>query len=328
MSEILLDSVVAKSGYPVYDLYGLRICSEIVLPAPLSSKTDLTQDTIVVQWEKTPAVSDCPPTGSVLAKLDLGNEHGYLLSRADTGYTLHFYRTCEFWICHDLRVVRVRLFPGVDPDMAAIFLVGNVMASILLLAGEYTLHASAVEIEGSALAFVGHSGMGKSTLAALLCSSGASFITDDVLRLRPNDSGFGCFRGTGEIRLRPGASALAEYHPGGGVRETSDGRIAVQFEHDPAIPSLSAIVIPLPSRHCHRIGLKRLSRSRALLSLMSYPRIQGLQEKEYIRGQFDFFALIASNVPVFEAEIPWGPPFSADIAPVLMGIIRSSVLAV
>ena len=112
-----------------------------------------------------------------MAKLFLDDGRGYTLTDTGIGYALSFHQTCEFWIDYDLRSVRVHLFADVHPDMAALFFVGNVIAWLLTLAGECVLHASAIEIGNSAIAFAGGSGMGKSTLAALLCANGARFIT-------------------------------------------------------------------------------------------------------------------------------------------------------
>jgi hypothetical protein len=51
----------------------------------------------------------------------------------------------------------------------------------LNLQGRVAIHANAVSLNGVAVAFVGYSGMGKSTLSAYCASRGAGFITDDVL---------------------------------------------------------------------------------------------------------------------------------------------------
>lgn len=54
----------------------------------------------------------------------------------------------------------------------------------LLMQREYLLlHASAVEIDGKAIAFIGLSGAGKSTISLALNKKGYSLITDDVLSL-------------------------------------------------------------------------------------------------------------------------------------------------
>lgn len=301
-----------KGGARVYSLYGLRVYSEIALPAPIA-QSDLPPFDIKVHWGESKAISDGLPAGQILATLTLDNGRGYTLTDTGAGYTLCFHPNGEFWIDHDLRSVRVHLFRDVHPDIAALLLVGNVMAYVLTLAGECVLHASAVEIGDVALAFVGDSGMGKSTLAALLCANGARFITDDLLRLQPDGKDFRCFPGTGQIRLRKDAAALAENFSTTVHGTTPDGRIAITIDDDQSMPPLGAIVIPHPSRRCKVLKLQRLSRSMALLYLMAFPRIQQLQQKKHLQRQIDFFGRIAASTPIFEAEIPWGAVLSPKL---------------
>ena len=79
-----------------------------------------------------------------------------------------------------------------------LFATGTILALILGLQGEHPLRASAVAVDGRAIAIAGASGSGKSTLAAKLCIAGASFVTDDLLRLTRDG---GC--------IRPPANRLA-----------------------------------------------------------------------------------------------------------------------
>jgi hypothetical protein len=104
------------------------------------------------------------------------------------------------------------------------------------------LHASAVALDGVALAFVGQSGRGSSTVAALLCLEGAELATDDVLVVDPSPP-VTCTGGAPELRLREGAAVLAESRPHGTTRVTADDRLA--FALTPAPPE------PLPLRR-HR----------------------------------------------------------------------------
>ena len=301
-----------QAGARVYHLYGLRVYSEVALPAPIAQNALPPYD-IEVRWGEGKAISDCAPAGQILAKMFLGDGRGYTLTDTGIGYALYFHQTCEFWIDHDLRSVRIHLFADVHPDMAALFFVGNVIACILTLAGECVLHASAVEIGDSALAFAGGSGMGKSTLAALLCAGGARFVTDDLLRLQPDGNDFRCFPGTGQIRLRKDAAVLAENFSATAHGTHPDGRIAVNMDGNQSMVPLGAIVIPHPSRHCKELKLQRLPRSMALLCLMAFPRIQGLQQGKHLQRQLDSFGHIAAGVPIFKAEIPWGLPFPRNL---------------
>jgi hypothetical protein len=51
------------------------------------------------------------------------------------------------------------------------------------------LHASAVAIDGHAVAFMGASGLGKSTMAASLYARGHTVLADDLVVLDPSDNG-------------------------------------------------------------------------------------------------------------------------------------------
>lgn len=305
-----------KDGVRVYHLYGLRVHSEIALPAPIA-RSDIPSYDLQVCWGERKAMSDEPPAGQILATLVLDNGRGYTLVDTGRGFTLRFHRTGEVWIDPDLRVIRVHLAADVHPDIAGLLVVGNVMACLLTLAGESVLHASAVEIGGSALAFLGSAGMGKSSLAALLCANGARLITDDVLRLQPNGKGWRCLPGTGHLRLRKNAAVLVEHVAATRLEATPDDRIAVYLAESHSMPLLGALVIPHLSRRCHALTVERIPRSTALLYLMAYPRIRESGQRDNLQRRLDFFGRLAASIPVFTAEIPWGLPFSTEIAAAL-----------
>ena len=64
-------------------------------------------------------------------------------------------------------------------------LIAQVLPFVAVLRGLEVLHASAVVLERGAIAFLGHSGSGKTSLALALCRGGAGFLTDDVLSVEP-----------------------------------------------------------------------------------------------------------------------------------------------
>lgn len=69
-----------------------------------------------------------------------------------------------------------------------------------------TLHASAVEVNGVAVAFVGYKGAGKSTTAAALFGQGYALVTDDLLVLRESAAGnVEAYPGIPQLRLWPEA---------------------------------------------------------------------------------------------------------------------------
>ena len=123
---------------------------------------------------------------------------------------------------------------------------GTVTSFLLTLRGSTVLHASGVERTRRALAFVGPSGQGKTTLATLVALQGARLLTDDVLTV---DAGppVTCLGGATELRLREAAASLADTAPDGAARRTADDRVALMLERAPAVPyPLAAIVVPNP----------------------------------------------------------------------------------
>jgi hypothetical protein len=83
----------------------------------------------------------------------------------------------------------------VDPVAGAsdrnirLFLLGSALGAIVHQRGLLPLHANAIEIDGHAVAFMGHSGVGKSTMAAWFLDRGHRILADDVCVVAPDASG-------------------------------------------------------------------------------------------------------------------------------------------
>lgn len=97
--------------------------------------------------------------------------------------------------------------PGVPERNVRLFLLGSAFGALLHQRGLLPLHANAVEINGKAVAFMGHSGAGKSTLAAWFHDHGFRVLADDVCVVSLDDEGRAMAR-TGLPRLRLWAEAL------------------------------------------------------------------------------------------------------------------------
>lgn len=306
----------------VYELYGKRVRSTQPLPAPVSDDA-LSAPDIELHWDDSKIVADHEPAAErVCAELRFHNGQGYTLTEAAGGYRLRFYGVCDFEIAEHLRVVRVRLMGAAAGRLAALLFSGSAMAWLLRLAGDCVLHASAVEVGGAALALAGGSGTGKSTLAAWLCAAGAVCITDDVLRLQPTGRGFRCFPGTAQIRLRKRAGDFAVRCRALPRSVTADGRIALTFKRPAGTPTLRAVVIPRPSRHCDKVRLEPRPCATALRDLMAHAGTHGRQDPDYLSRQFRAFAGIVERVPVFLAEIPWWSSLSTESIAALLQACR------
>lgn len=103
--------------------------------------------------------------------------------QADGGYLLRFDGLADFFISATANHILCCPIPGVDEATSRHLYLNQVYPLALSKIGKLVFHASAIEINGEVIAFVGRSGRGKSTLAASFCTSGFPMLTDDGLIL-------------------------------------------------------------------------------------------------------------------------------------------------
>lgn len=305
-----------------YRIHGLSVCSQVPLDAPVGRHE---VPDIEVLWGAEKIIPCCVPPG-VLVQEYTPDDEGYACAKTEAGYTIRFFGCCEFQINAGLSTVVVHRGPDVDPRWAALLLGGNVLGFILMLSGKTVLHASAVERNDRALAFVGASGMGKSTLATLFCLQGHKLLTDDVLRIDFREQAFVCFPGTVSTRLRPGSAVLAEQFPEGIRKESVDQRTCIRLQENfSTLPLLGAIVVPKLSRKTTTARVKRLSPREAFLSLSRYPRILGLKDRHLIGSQFHTMSQVAKELIVYAAEIPWVHRVDSQLPAALLETLKKAL---
>lgn len=154
-------------GYrmPHYCFSGLHISCEFVLPG-------------VLAWEGGGAPDITIAPGPVPDRLP--GAHGNTFQVAgDATVRVQFPRVGTFLV-EDGRRVTFAASPAATNRDIALFIQGSVFGLLCHQRGLFPLHASAVEIGGRAVAFMGDSGAGKSTTAAALLQLGHPLLSDDV----------------------------------------------------------------------------------------------------------------------------------------------------
>ena len=104
---------------------------------------------------------------------------------------------------------RIWAQPGPDVAMQSfqVYLLGQALSFALIRRGFEPIHGTAVERNGLAVAFLGKSGFGKSTLAASFLEDGFRLVTDDLLLLIPDGPVVRAQPGPPRIKLVPGPAA-------------------------------------------------------------------------------------------------------------------------
>jgi hypothetical protein len=297
-----------------YHAYGLHIASDVALPLPPGSGAP---DLVLRLGEDREVPHERPP-GDRLAEIGRPDRTiFYTLARGEN-VVLRYPGVCDFVGDQTFSRITAHLHPTADPGLLPVLVSGAVLAVHLVLNGHLVLHASAVSTGGAAVAFVGSSGMGKSTLAAALCGIGCGLVSDDLLRV---DRGV-VFPGATENRLRENARELASRG-----YETADGRLASRPGELVAGPvPLVACVVPRPSRDVTEVAARRLGAAEALLRLSRYPRVLGWQDPASMGDAFQALGDLVERVPVYEAAVPWGPPFADGVLEGLLAAVDAPVL--
>lgn len=298
----------------LHHVYGCTIASDLDLHLPEvngSLRPEVTlrrsADQVDIDWIPEPA--------ALLADArDEDRGTGFVAARTPLGYRLRLYGLCDFDVSSDLAEVTWKLIAGGDQGLVSVLAAGALMAFRLIMAGHLVLHASAVRTRGRGLAFVGASGMGKSTMATLMCAGGATMLTDDVARIDFDGTHAVLSPGPVESRLRPAAAPLKElFSVPGAIRITSDGRSAMSLPSWANGPvAINAVVVPQRSPDQAELTLTSLSPAQALILLGNFPRLPGWVDTDVLAHQFNRLADLVERVPVYLAVVPWGPPFAIE----------------
>ena len=288
---------------------GLSIESDVPLTAyrPSSSPAD-----VFLKCAGTRPVPGELAGGRLVQSLTVIGQ-GLLYSTVATAgdrYLLRAHHHIDFEISQDLGLVEAWLSDICPPEMLEILGSGLLVSVLLALRGEFALHASTVEVDGRAVAFIGESGMGKSTLAAMACATGAKLVTDDLLRLDLSTPTARCYLGSLENRLRWKPSELSPAYSATVTALSVDGRRLLRpVPSEAELAPLVAIVAPLPDRTAEKLDIVRLDPAPSVMQLNRCLRTPGWLDLAFRQKAFSQLSRIAELVPVYLARLPWGPPF-------------------
>jgi hypothetical protein len=245
-----------------------------------------------------------------LGRIDLPEAEGSGYSIAPAGTLLTVPKVGRFLVSGGSEIL-------VDPEPAAsernvrIFLLGSAIGALLHQRGLLPLHANAIDIGGRAVAFSGHSGAGKSTIAAWFHDRGYPILADDVCVIGFDQSGR-ALAYPGIPRLRLWREALEASGRDAGAYDRSfddmekyDVPTASDSRLEP-IP-LAAIYLLRKAQEDGDAAIERLTGVEAVETLVSntyrggYLRIIG-----GTAGHLAACLKVVRAVPVFRATRRWG----------------------
>ncbi|MFT6961950.1 MAG: hypothetical protein ACJAWV_001674 [Flammeovirgaceae bacterium] len=157
-----------------YKVFDLHIVSDIHIPQFAQTKEMEEVDFTIKIAPDNASTSLVNPTNSKYFQ-----KHNVFV-QYDNKHLLieHKQKVCFYF--KDRKTVLVKRDINLDENKLSTLLSGGILSVYLMLNRKFLLHGCAVEINGKANLFLGSSGNGKSTLAALLVKQGYKLISDDI----------------------------------------------------------------------------------------------------------------------------------------------------
>jgi hypothetical protein len=207
---------------------------------------------------------------------------------------------CRFLVEFGQQIV-VEPAPGIEEDILHPFILGPIFAILLRQRGLLVLHASCVVIDHAAVAFLGYSGWGKSTLANAFYNQGYSLLTDDVMAIKVGGNELITFPGYPYVRLLPDSAAslgyefekLAFIHTGALKR---NNLLTQGFPQTP-LP-LKRIYVLENIRRSHN-EIEPIQSQEAFLALLRHSRVTNvLTNEHFVSSHFHQCAELIEKVPM------------------------------
>lgn len=290
-----------------YKAYGLTIQSELNLPQ-LVAIDPVSPDVVIKLGRVDPSFI---PEEKV--------NYCYKFSDREA---LFFWAEVATFSVKDGREIVVESHVGVEERLVHLPLLGTVFAVLLHQREILVLHASAVAINGSVIAFVGDKGQGKSTMSATLYARGHQLLTDDLVALDLSTSTQALvFPGFPQFKLWPDAVAsiggdpekLPELFSGYKKR----ARRAEERFAERSLPIECICVLCSGSE----VALNKLAPSEGMIKLIanSYVNRYGSQLLQGDVGarHFKQCANLASRIYIYNLERPRDLNLLPDIAQLL-----------
>lgn len=197
--------------------------------------------------------------------------------------------------------------PALSIDDIFAYLVGHILGFTLGLRGRLCLHASAVAIDGRAVALMAPGGGGKSTTAAVFADLGHPTLTDDVLVLLPRNGALMVQPGYPRINLWP-ASIPALYGIAGDLPRIVPDSASYRkryldlhqgrnrFQSTPL--RLAAIYTGKANGQCSKPFVTAVSAADAMMALAAQLYRFPLIGRADLEKEFELLARVASLIPL------------------------------
>ena len=228
--------------------------------------------------------------------------------RSGEGYLLRFPDLADFEVSADGTEVIAHPAPVADEATVEHLYINQLVPLALSRQGRPAYHASVVTVTGGAVAFLGKTGMGKSTLAASFALNEAAFLTDDALLIEESDDGCLVMPSHASLRLwddSVGALVDERTAKATAISYSSKARLlagkALAYCEEPQT-LLAAFV--LEQHGAQNVTIRELSGLDRYMAWLGNSFLLDIEDHDLLSQHFEWTHRISSAVPTFALDYP------------------------
>jgi hypothetical protein len=210
--------------------------------------------------------------------------------------------------------IRFRMLADMPLDSFECYALGRILSFALVKKGFEPLHAATVVVGQRAVAFLGASDFGKSSLASCFVADGYQLLTDDVLRLEEQEDGrYIAFPGPMRLKLSPRIARLL-------MRDFSV-RTPINFKHPHSkrvypmtaaqscaapvpVAAIYAVTSPRKVFRKQGISISALPAVDSLVKVLTFTHNHNLTGPERLVRQFEAARRLIDKVPLRSLSFP------------------------
>jgi hypothetical protein len=320
-----------------YSVFGLTVRSSGPIPGLIPTQGPIEHSDVELHLgDSVDPSSKAPSTGSesVIYTSDYTDPSGTpalrILRNDEQGlFHLVYFDGMQFWMDRQGTKLWASWPSQSSAEEAATYLLGPVLGLLLRFRGVTCLHASAVAIGKSVIAFVGAEGAGKSTTAAAFARAGYAAVSDDVVALVERDGEFFVSPTYPHLCLWPESvemlygtpDALPPFIPNWEKRRLSSENGVARFE-DGALP-LRAIYLLDEIRDEPGPHAEAVTGQTGFLALVANSFATNMLDSEMRSNEFRTLSSLLTKVPLRRLFTSKGQLLPADLCQVVLQDLAS-----
>jgi hypothetical protein len=318
-----------------YSVYGLNVFSSLPIPGVKALPKTVEAD-VRVSLQSTPQldVSAMAPAKDWYTSLlrDEKNEPSLKVWKIGDGgcFRLRYCDGTEFFLSESGNEIWATWPEDLTLEDTATYLLGPIFGFLLRLRGVTCLHASAIAVDGRAIALIGPPGAGKSTTAAAFTQRGYPTLSEDVVALCDRGNSFLAQPGYPLIRLWPESvqalfgskDALPPLTPNWDKRYLDLTQNGFSFQRQP-LPLAALYILDERSDDPAAPFVEAIPSETGLVELLTHTYTNYLLDQRMRAREFDLLGRLVKNMQLRRLKPHSDPARVAELCALILDDFRN-----